>query len=312
MSENNHAETIRDLTAAEILAHQAPSILVAEDGREFLIKPDGDGSWGHLDITPTNKIEPLPPKIVTQAVQLQQVESLIAYVNRFKNAESLLFADISTDIILAVIDYHAQPAMNRGRPPVEEGTPPTAEGDDKPTAAFNKHTATLRLPRSLEWQTWTAIDGKLMSHVDFADFLEENAIDILPLGQLTDSNDNVIEDAPSTLFEIVRELQVKSSFGATSAIRNGDYVSVEMQKGDDVTTKKNVALPISIDINIPVYFGEQPALVRVLIKRKVVEGSLRLGFKLIRPEQVRQDEFKRIVGEIEQDVNLATHYGKPA
>ena len=82
MSENNHAETIRDLTAAEILAHQKPEIMTTADGRELLLLPKAAGhregpNWDHIDITPTNKIAPLPPKIVTQAVQLQQVSFLL-------------------------------------------------------------------------------------------------------------------------------------------------------------------------------------------------------------------------------------------
>jgi hypothetical protein len=123
---------------------------------------------------------------------------------------------------------------------------------------------------------------------------------------------NIVEDAPTTILELCRELQVKSSYGAAGEVRNGDYISVEMQKGDDVTTKKNVQIPVSIDLMIPVYFGEAPVHMVAFLRRRVVEGSLKLGIKLQRPEQSRQDEFKRIVGEVEQGVMLATLYGKPA
>ena len=69
---------------------------------------------------------------------------------------------------------------------------------------------------------------------------------------------------------------------------------------------------MSSDLNIPVYFGEQPVHMIAFLRRRVEGGSLKLGIKLQRPEQARQDEFKRIVGEIEQGVMLPTLYGKPA
>ncbi len=299
-----------DLVEASILGALEPRFMKNEDGREFLVLPpnaaSANSSWTSTEITMPNAIAPIAPKIITQAVQLQQVESLVEYVNRFKNSNSVLFADIASSTILSIIDYHI--SANAPAPAnVEGGVPASAA----PEARHTKHTAILRLPHSLEWDTWKAIDGRLMSHVDFANFIEENGGDVMPLVGMRDGSGNQIEDAPSTVLELVRELQVKSSFGASSAIRNGDYVSIEMQKGDDVSTKRNVALPNMIHLIVPVYFGEDAVQLDALIRRKVEDGSLKLGVKLVRPEQVRQDEFKRIVHGIAHEVGLATHYGKP-
>lgn len=298
-----------EAVAESILKSLEPRFLKNADGREFLLIPPGTvgkggngahSAWQHVEVTQPNAIEPIAPKLITQAVKVQTVESLIAYVNRFKNGDSALFADISTSTILGVIDYHTAAHATE-----------VADAKD-PTAKHTKHTVGLSIPKSLEWETWLGIDGKLMSHVEFSNFLEENSMDILPLGPAHDRNGDAVEDAPTTILELCRELQVKSNYGAAAEVRNGDYISVEMQKGDDVSTKRNVALPVSIDLNIPVYFGEQSVHMMAFMRRRVVEGSLRLGIKLQRPEQRRQDEFKRIVSEVEQDVMLATLYGRPA
>lgn len=294
-----------------ILHALEPRFLKNGDGREFLLLPPGQAcdhqptKWEVQEVTQPNALDVLAPKLIIQSVKVQEVGSLMNYVNRFKNADSALFADISSSTILGVIDYHT--AAN-GLAPNPEDTPPTAV----PEARHTKHTVSLTMPKSIEWETWLGIDGRLMRHVDFSNFLEENSMDILPLGTAHDRNGEIIEDAPTTILELCREMQVKSSYGAASEVRNGDYISVEMQKGDDVSTKKNVALPVSIDLNIPVYFGEQPVLIKAFMRRKVIDGQLSLGIKLQRPEQARQDEFKRIVAEIEQGVELATLYGKPA
>lgn len=292
-----------ELVETSIYQQFEPKIIQSQDGREFMLTPTGGGHWNYTDITAPNTIKPLAPQIITQAVKVQDVTSLMNYVNRFKNDNSVLFADISSSTILGVIDYHtAAVATNED----------IANAID-PTARHTKHTVSLQIPKSLEWETWSAIDGKMMSHVDFANFLEENSMDILPLGVLHNAAGEVIEDAPTTIFELCREMQLRSSYGASSVVRNGDYVSVEMQKGDDITTKRNVSMPASIDLNIPVYFGEQPVLITALMRQRASgEGKIQMGIKLRRPEQVRQDEFKRIVSEIEQGVMLATLYGKPA
>ena len=193
-----------EIVTASILNRLEPRFLKNDDGREFLMIPPGsDGDWTHVEVTQPNAIAPIAPKIITQAVKVQDVDSLMNYVNRFKNPDSALFADISSNTILGVIDYHTAANMPAG----EVGTPPTAV----PEARHTKHTASLTLPHSIEWATWMAIDGRLMSHLDFSNHLEENSMDILPLGTMHDRLGEIIEDAPTTILELCRELQVKSS-----------------------------------------------------------------------------------------------------
>jgi len=303
----SNASDVAEIVQQSILHALEPRFMKNEDGREFLVLPPGSASdhsnseWHQIEVTQPNAIAPIAPKIITQAVKVQDVASIMNYVNRFKNGDSVLFADISSSTILGVIDYHT------GAVAADPASLPA-----EPTARHTKHTVSLTIPHSIEWETWKRIDGQLMSHVDFSNFLEENSMDILPLGTAHDRNGEVVEDAPTTILELCRELQVKSSYGASGEVRNGDYISVEMQKGDDVSTKRNVALPVSIDLLIPVYFGEQAVHIKAFMRRRVNGGELKLGIKLQRPEQVRQDEFKRIVTEIEQGVMLATLYGKPA
>lgn len=295
-------EDTADYVTKTLMDRLSPRLIDLPEGRTMLVCPDGEGGWHHTDVTSPNKAEVLAPKIITQAVQLQTVSAMISYINRFKNPDSLVFADISQNRVLGVIDYHTG-----------SSTPTEATAvSGVPQAKHTRHTAGLTIPFSLEWQTWLASDGLLKPHVEFANFLEENAMDILPLGELHDSRGEIVEDAPSTILELCRELQVKGSYGASSDVRNGDYAKIEMQRGDDVSTKRDISLPVSIGLSIPVYFGEMPVYVTAFLRRKIDNGSLKLGYKLMRPEQARQDEFKRIVSEIEADVGLTTIYGKPA
>lgn len=267
-----------------VLASQAkPVQFDAPEGRSFIAVPQADGGFKLEQITSPNKADVLMPKVVTQHVRMQTAESLAEYINRFKNTDTMLFADIASDTIVSVIDYHKMAAENAN-----------------PAAALTVHRATLSLPKSLEWQTWTKASGQLMSHVAFATFLEENAVDVKsPVG--------------ADLLELCRDLQVAQNVNFGSSVRMGDLTQVNYQKDQDALSKGSIALPQSIMLSIPVYFGEAPVSVMAFMRRQIDDGKLKLGIQLSRAENVRQDEFHRVVDWITTEVKtLTTVYGTPA
>jgi uncharacterized protein YfdQ (DUF2303 family) len=275
MAENNEAETIATLATRAV---SAPQIIKADDGREFLITPD---TMKAGDISPPNTIKVLMPQVVTQHIKVQTTESLADYVNRFKNADTVLFADITNNTISAIVDYHK------------------AAVDAPLGPQLATHRATLALPFSLEWQTWQRANGKLMSHLEFATFLEENSVDIK-------------SPAGADLLELCRDLQVAHNVNFGSQVRMGDVTKIEYQKDNDAKTKGGVSLPTSIILSIPVYFGEQPVPMTAFMRRKIGDGALYLGVQLSRAENVRQEEFHRIVDFVQEKVALTTIYGTPA
>lgn len=273
-----------DAVSGLVLASQAkPVLFEAPEGRTFIALPNGEGGFALEPITSPNKADVLMPKVVTQHVKMQTAESLVDYINRFKNPDTLLFADIDNNTIVSIVDYHG-----------------VAQTFAATAAKLGTHRATLKLPFSLEWQTWNKASGTLMSHVAFATFLEENAIDIKnPVG--------------ADLLELCRDLQVKGNHQFASAVRMGDYTSVSYAKENDATAKGDMALPLSIMLSIPVYFGEHPVPIMAYMRRKIDDGKLFLGIQLSRAENTRQEEFHRIVDSIQDSVGkLTTVYGTPA
>jgi hypothetical protein len=267
-------------------AQAKPHIINTGDGREFIVLPGSANYPPKLEqVTAANKPEVLMPKVVTQHVKMQTALSLIDYINRFKNSDTVLFADIASDTIVSILDYHLEPDPN---------------GDKNPKATLGIHRATLKLPFSLEWQTWTKASGVLMSHVAFATFLEENAVDIKsPVG--------------ADLLELCRDLQVVQNVNFGSSVRMGDVTQVNYQKDQDATSKGTISLPQSIMLSIPVYFGEAAVPVMAFMRRQIEDGKMKLGVQLSRAENVRQGEFHRIVDAVTIGVDhLTTVYGTPA
>lgn len=255
-----------------VKAHADAKGLVTANGREFLILPEGQT---HVEVTLPNAPEVLKPKAITASLTLQNAVALSEYVNRFKSEESLLFADVADSRIVAAIDYH---------------------GKDKPSLVG--HRATLALPFSEEWKTWTAISGHLKPQLEFARFIEENAPDIKA------------PDA-SSLLEAVRDLQAKRSVNFMAAVRTAsDNESFEFADNTEARSKGDLELPTKFLLSIPVYFGDAPVEVPAFLRWKLEEGKLNLGIKLHRAEHIRQAAFQLIVTDATEKTGVLSVFGK--
>lgn len=292
-------DTTTEAGAVAALVSQAdknvPASVLTHAGRTFVVRRD---DFSIEDKTPENAAEVYPPKIIKLTTQLQTSTALAQYLHRFKDDDSIMFADVAGNKITAILDYHVRPTANAlmGRDQ-EKG-----DSAEKPAGATPRHSAhrsVLSLKHSQEWATWTGKNERLMSHTDFANFLEENGVD-------------VVQPSGGALLELCKDLQVKGSANFKSSIRMGDTVSIEYQKSDDVSTKDNIELPAEIMIVIPVYFGEPAVTMNVLLRRKIEDGALSLGFKIKRLENHKQDEFLRIAHDIETETGVEMVLGNPA
>mgnify|MGYP001612338961 CR=1 FL=1 len=286
----SEATDVSSLTLASVAALREPKIVDGPNGRTYVLTPtagngpNAHGGWDVKDITPPNAADVLSPKTVVANVKVQTAGSMIDFVNRFKNENSMLFADVANDTVVSIIDYHTESAVDTG------GIKP----------ALATHRATLHLPKSQEWVTWNKAHDKLMSHRDFATFLEENSID-------------VVSPSGASLLELCRDLQVIQNVNFSSSIRMGDVTELAYEKKSDATDKGGLTMPTYIMLSIPVYFGEQPVPIKAYLRRKIDDGALFLGISLSRAENVRQDEFHRIVEAVTINVDhLTTVYGTPA
>lgn len=100
--------------------------------------------------------------------RMVDLDSFIAWVNRFSGAESTIFAQIHpAPKLTAVIDYHGA-----GAPVVDHAT-------RDPQANACKHRATYDFPLSQEWKLWTSIHDKQLGKDEFGEFIEANAKDLL-------------------------------------------------------------------------------------------------------------------------------------
>jgi uncharacterized protein YfdQ (DUF2303 family) len=251
----------------------APTTIKTEDGREFLIYAEGSTV---CEISDEHSLQVTAPRYIKQAVTLQTQDSLIGYVKTFKTPATLLFADIGSNAIVGLIDYHAP---------------------DK--AAHIAHKAVLTLPFSEEWRIWNDISGKLKPQLEFARFLEENAADVR---------------APSAgdLLDACRDLQVHRKVNFIKAVRTAsDNENFEYTEETNATNKKSgLEIPTKFVLGLPVYFGEEDTEVSAFLRWRLDDGSLTLGIQLHRVEHVRQAVFKQIVTAVAEATECPAVFGK--
>lgn len=246
-----------------------------ENGREFLITPVGSAQ---AEISDEHSLKVTTPRYIRQSVTVQTADSLVEYVNRFKGENTLLFADIGSNLIVAQIDYHA------------------------PDRATNTaHSARLALPFSEEWGVWTAFSGKLKPQLEFARFIEENGADIRA------------PDA-AELLEAVRDLQAHRKVSFIKAVRTAsENESFDYKDESGAVTKAGIELPTKFKLGIPVYFGEAETEVFAFLRWAIdpEKGGLSLGIQLHRAEHVRQAVFKQIVIAAADRTACQAVFGKP-
>jgi uncharacterized protein YfdQ (DUF2303 family) len=214
------------------------------------------------------------PRWPRAAVAAQTAAGFSAYLARFREAETVVFTDRVGHGLQAVIDYHG------------EGS---GDADVRGGARHCAHVLRYTAPKSPQFKVWTGVNNTLMPQAAFAEFLEENAIDIV--------------DPPSAdILEIAGSLLAKKKVDFSSSIRLADG-SNELTWNETVETatakRGKMAVPDHFHIGIPIFVGEQPYKFKVWLRHRIEEGRLGFAIKLHRLDPCIDDSFGQIVDRIE-------------
>lgn len=263
------------LDAALRAAYLASPILHKDDvrGRMVVAHPES------VRITTVDDPYSLPPRI-GQTVTVDTRESLVNYANRFSCDRSMLVADIDAGTITAHLDWHGH----------------NGDGEGKLAARHDKHRAILRLRDSEEFKRWNEFEGGLHSQVEFAAFLEENAVD-------------VTDPEPTILIEISRDLEVTQGavFKSSNRLENGDRVFVYET---ETRVKGEVQVPREFLLQIPLYAGEDTVELRCALRFRPTGEGLKLGFEWRRVEYQRQAYFQSIASAASEQTGLPVIFGR--
>lgn len=287
---------------------------------EEYIKPDivpltepGTGVQA-LALISKDGIEPVPasifdssrdkPKYRSGNATLLDLDSFIAHTNRFKDSDSIIFADNNRDhpSLTGVLDYHRVGAL----------------GD----AGFLRHTSKFAFPLSDEWKAWGSIDGSKMTMRDFAAFLEDRIIDVLPVGALELNEEQSrfvsllggtkrIAD-PAKLMELSTGLQVFENSEVSNAVKlaSGEgKMTFSSQHTDGQGGELSV--PSLFALGIPVFANGPAYQVLARLRYRKVGAELVFFIEMWRTDRVFDHAFDEAVAQVKDETGLPVLLGKP-
>jgi len=229
-----------------------------EDNADFAVVPEG------YSLTDLEQFKDAPRRIKTR-IELRSAQSFCDYVIKFAADGASVFCDLKGQTFTAVLDYH-----------VDDSTP-----------AWAGHKATYTCPIDSRWKTWTGRNGKQMSQVEFAQFIEDNLPDI-------------VHPAGTDMLTISRNLQAKKKvdFKSDQNLSNGD---IQFTYNETTTgTAGQLEIPQEFTLGIPVYEGGAPYEVKARLRYRISEGKLTMWYDLVRPERMEEDAFKETAANIKQ------------
>ena len=234
---------------------------------------------------------PLRKRVVAE---LMSLESFVDYVAKYREPGTALFADFTErgGRVLAVIDYHLAGIDNVA-----------AEAVVATHARWGDHRVLLTLKPSPEWARWVARSGELLTQTEFAEFLEENAADVV-----TDPDDPKSPDS-ARIMEVALTLQAKNEVKFRSAIRlqNGQtqiqyHEEISATAGQDGT----MDVPQQFCLSLRPFVGTQPFRVTARLKYSIRDGKLVFRYELARLHRLVEEVCREAKAEIEEKLDGIT------
>lgn len=225
------------------------------------------------------------PKNPAGVLTLHTLESFAQAVKDNSDDRSHIFADTEAGKIVCVFDF------------LEKGGCPF---DDKAVirprrSGWGQHSAEIAFRESRKLKEWRKT-LEWMGQADFANFLEDHLEDIAePSGQ--------------DLLAIATDLEA-SSTGNFKGRLNLDNGSVALNYQDDVET--SVEIPRNLTLGIPLFEHGDRYKLKCRLRFLVRGGSVQFRLLFTNVEDAKEQEFERIVQEIEEKTGVVIYRGKLA
>lgn len=249
------------------LGRSAAPILELKGDIQAVVVPDGFSIETFQD---PHKL----PSFITGHPKFTRLDSFISYVNQFKSEATLIYANSDAVVMYAIIDYHQK---------------------DKPNHA--SHIAEFRVPYSDEWTVWSQINDKQQSQVDFAEFIEENRLNILePLG--------------ADLLEMVSNLQSKTTveFQSNIKLSNG---TAKLSYSENQETKGNGSfeIPNKLVLGLPVFRHETAYRLEAFLRSHIKDGRAYFRIRLDQPKKTFLAAFEDVCTKVQEGTLLEVLHG---
>lgn len=194
------------------------------------------------------------PRRIRQRPQLQSMESLLEYISKHRNDNSVIFFDEDRMLARFVADYHD---MQAGEP------------------AWCDHTAAYQAKLDERWEAWTQHDMKPMNQIELAMFIERRVKDFAqPTG--------------TEMLELATTFQLKKKVTYSKGVNlaNGDieftYNSTDQGNG-------TVHVPAEFTLGVPVFKNSDFYQVQAKFRYRLKDEQVIFQYELMNLEDIKRD-----------------------
>lgn len=210
---------------------------------------------------------------------VRDAESFLAYWTKHHDTDSEVYADSERLTVTAVLDAH------------------TPDG-----ARWSGHRLHLALRTTTAWKQWIQMDGELMKQEAFAEFLEDHLPELLE-----PSSAEMLEIAQS--FQAAVKVDFQSATRLSSGQRQFQFVETQTTKAGQ---KGQLTVPETFVIGLVPFEGSVGYKLTARLRHRIGQDGLRLGYKLERPDEIRDQAFADVVKAIGEQIDTAVMNGQPA
>lgn len=153
---------------------------------------------------------------------------------------------------------------------------------------WRRHITELIVSPTPSWNDWTAIDGKMLDQVEFAEFIEDHL-------------SSIGEPDGAQLLDICQTLQAHTgvAFKQQAILANGQRAfqweeTVEAKAGE----KGNLKIPGELTLVLQPFQGAESRIVKARFRFRAQQTGLLLGVRLVEVQQVIEDAFAEVVADV--------------
>lgn len=288
-------DTVLQLHGSSFVRPTPGDILLAPDGLQARSLKALVDEWRDL------------PERRTGTTNLDDLASFIALTNRFKDADSVIYAKRSetAPTFTTVFDEH-----RAGASTVDEA------------ARWRKHRARFAPTPSEPWKAWKEIDGKAMTQTALVAFLEARILDIAEPPSEQDASASALirtlggrTTGAAGMLEIARGLKVRENSEVIS-VNNTATGEVEVAFRSKLTNDADqpLAIPSCFSVSAPLFEGGDPFRLWMRIQMKKVadsDGIQKIVWTMTRyrPDLIVQAGVEAMLSDIREQTGLTVLMG---
>jgi len=268
-----------NITDTETLAREMRKPVIAEvKGRPLFLIPEGYKAEVHEELLE----QPVRKKGV---IHLSDTESFITFIKRE--------GSLATCLIYADVDYQ------RGAVKFTA----VLNDNDEEHPHWRDYRAIYVPQKSFEWLRWTEKNCKVMSQVEFAQFLEDNNKDVASVEGMPTGIDIL---AMAANFESKQEIIIKSAI-----LNHNGTVDFSYTDREDGATVERMKMFKQFALGLAPFFNGEGYRITARLRYRKEGGKLSFWYELDRPDVILEKAAVAMIKAIKDGAGFPFLFGSP-